>query len=91
MRTISHIAKKLNHYGACGKTLTWINMFLANRTQQVVLEDKQSSTSPVTPGVPQGTVLCHLLFLCYINGLPESVSSTARLFADDCLLYRVIT
>ena len=73
-----------------GNTLSSIQNFLAGRTQQVTHEGQASSTSPVTSGVPQGTVLGPLLFLVYINHLPSIVKATPRLFADDCSLYRII-
>ena len=41
-------------------------------------------------GVPQGTVLAPLLFLCYINDLPSCIHSSIRLYADDALVYRSI-
>ena len=41
-------------------------------------------------GVPQGTVLGPLMFLLYINDITKDINSPLRLFADDCLLYRVI-
>ena len=45
---------------------------------------------PVTSGIPQGSVLRPIMFLIYVNGLPEVVTSTVKLFADDTKLYRVI-
>ncbi len=57
---------------------------------RVVIDGEHSSSTHVVSGVPQGTVLGPLLFLCFINDLPEAVKSQIHLFADDCLLYRVI-
>ena len=60
------------------------------RTQQVVLEGVSSSSIIVTSGVPQGMVLGPLLFIPYLNDLPEGISSQVRLLADDCMSYREI-
>ena len=81
---------KLDHYRIRGPTLLWIRNFLTTRTQKVVVDGSFSNTAHVGSGVPQGTVLGPILFPCYINDLPSSVSSYVRLFADDCLLYRPI-
>ena len=57
----------------------------------MLLDGRRSSQADVISGVPQGTVLGPLLFLAFINDLPEAVNQPGfRLFADDCLLYRLI-
>ncbi len=81
------LLSKLHHYGIRGKTLKWIKSFLDDRTQSVVVNGKTSGTIPVSSGVPQGSVLGPILFLVYINDLPEHVQSTVRLFADDTAIY----
>ena len=60
-----HLAIKLDYYGIRGSTLAWINSFLTNRTQQVVLEGIVSGTVDVTSGVPQGSVLGPILFFLF--------------------------
>ena len=83
---------KLDYYGVRNSTLHWIESFLHQRKQSVLLDGTKSSEADVLSGVPQGTVLGPLLFLAFINDLPEVTKhSDARLFADDCLLYRQIS
>jgi len=87
----SYLIHKLHHYGIRGNLLTWLENFLTHRTQRVVIDGHSSSTSNVTSGVPQGSVLAPLLFLCFINDLPDGIRSRIKLYADDVLLYSTIT
>ena len=90
---VSHekVLLKLHNYGVRGQTLKWIKSFLDNRLQSVVLNGSTSDAIPVSSGVPQGSVLGPLLFLAYINDLPQNISSKVRLFADDTAIYLALT
>ena len=83
----SKLLWKLHQYGIRGRELAWIRAFLGSRSQQVVIDGEESESIPVTSGVPQGSVLGPILFLVYINDLPDEVRSRVRLFADDTALY----
>ena len=82
---------KLHYYGIRNTTLTWISGWLTGRTQKVVVDGESSGEAAVISGVPQGTVLGPLMFILYINDIDNETSSSIRLFADDCLLYRTVS
>ena len=82
---------KVQHYGIRGRVWTLIREFLSERTEQVLLQGFKSQPVEVLLRVPQGSVLGPLLFLLCVSDLPEYVTSTARLFADDCLLYKEVS
>ena len=85
MDTVPHkrLIRKLEAHGVCGELLNWIAAFLSGRRQRVVLGDVSSAWTKVTSGVPQGSVLGPVLFVNYINDMPEGLSSTTKLYADD--------
>jgi len=92
----SKLILKLNWYGVEDNLLCWLISFISDRQQTVVINGCKSPMSYVTSGVPQGSVLGALLFLLFINDLPEYVSyniphaAEVKLFADDIKAYSQI-
>lgn len=79
---------KLSRIGVVGNLLKWLESYLSERQQRVVINGQHSSWGAVRSGVPQGSVLGPLLFLIYINDITFATqSSEIRLFADDTILY----
>ena len=74
---------KLQQNGISGELITLIKDFLCCRKQRVVLNGKHSSWADVEAGISQGSILGSLLFLIYINDLPNGLYSNAKFFADD--------
>ena len=81
------ILYKLKSLGIGQKSLSWFQNYLSNRLQKVVIKGQESKLGSIQAGVPQGSVLGPLLFLVYINDLPDCVKSNMKLFADDATIY----
>ena len=85
---------KLASLGLDPHILTWLHNYLANRKQRVVVNGTTSTCTHVKSGVPQGSILGHLLFMIYIDSIASlSFSPDTRivLYVDDILLYRPIS
>ena len=82
---------KLKNYGVEGDFYNILKNYLQNRKQKVVLNGQYSSWLDINAGVPQGSVLGPLLFLIYINDLPENLVSVSKLFADDTSIFSTVS
>ena len=82
---------KLKLLEICGSYHNLIQSFLVSRRQRVVLNGQSSKWSLVEAGVPQSSILGPLLFLVYINDLPQGLRCDAKLFADETSLFSTIT
>ena len=81
---------KLNRHGIDNPLLLWFINSLKNRQQRVTIRGTYSNWSPVTPGVPQGTILPPPLFLLNVNDISNAVTSSVKMFADDTKISREI-
>ena len=86
------LTHKIKEKGITGKLGIWLNKFLTNRTQKVIANNEQSSSSSVLSSVPQGSVLGPILFLIMIDSISNSgISSWLSLFADDTRAGNVVS
>ena len=86
--TVDHqiLLQKLYHYGVRGKAHNLLKSYLSGRTQRTKIKNVLSELASILWGVPQGSVLGPLLFLIYINDLPNASELFSWLFADDTAL-----
>ena len=87
---IKDYLKKIWEYGIRGNLFNWVEDFLKNRLQRVIVSGSQSGWGPVISGVLQGSVLGPVLFLVFINDIPVNIQSPVYLFADDTKICRTI-
>ena len=88
--TVPHqrLLNKLKAYGIAGDTYDWIIASLTRRIHQVVVNSSRSSWLEVLSGIPRSILLGLILFVLFINDLPDMVRSKVHIFADDTKIYR---
>ena len=84
------LIQKVKQFEIGEKLTSWIEDFLTERRQRVHVNKEKSSWKKVTSGIPQGSVLGPLLFVMFVNDLPNNIASQVYLFADDTKLFQII-
>ena len=83
------LQQKLPSLGFSNEVIDWFKSYLRSRKFHVNVHDKFSTTAELGCGIPQGSILGPLLFLLYINDMPQGVDCDLFLYVDDtCLLYQ---
>ena len=82
--------RKLKSHGVGNSIINWVEQWLTDRRQRVVVDGEVSSWKSVLSGVPQGSVLGPILLSVYINDLEEGVTGKLFKFADDTKLFRQV-
>lgn len=90
--TVPHrrLLLKLASYGFGSNLINWIRSFLLNRRMRVIVDGEASDWVDVMSGVPQGSVLGPLLFILFVNDLPQWIMSDMKMFADDTKMWHEI-
>ena len=85
-----HQRLKLNVHGIGNGMINWIEKWLIDRKQRVVVDGEVSNWKSVLSGVSQGSVLGPILFLIYINDLDDDITSKVLKFAGDTKVFKKI-
>ena len=88
---LKRLIERLKSCGLSGKVLRWIEAFVTSRKMRVTLRGFFSDWIDVLSGVPQCSVLGPLLFLLFVNELPNWIKTSMKMFADDAKLWSTVT
>ena len=77
-------------FNISGPAYGWIESYLSQRSQRVILDGRHSDWVPVLSGVPEGSILGPLLFTCYVADLPSQIQTCSLSYADDVKIFHRI-